>query len=74
MKEKGISETELAEMSGMSQSTINRFFNLKFCLRMDYVLQLFEALEIDMEIKVRDKNIDADAIAEEAEYIAAFVK
>lgn len=63
---KNISIAGLARDTEMSRSTINRFFNLEFCLRFDYVLRIMKALELNIFIETRDSDTDINKLFEKA--------
>lgn len=58
IKEKGITQEDLAMRTGFTQSNISRMLNAKYAPTLDNLLTLCEAANCD--IFVRDKEADDD--------------
>ena len=51
MKIQGLNQSELAEKAGLNRSTIGRFFELQFCPKLDTVIAVAKALDLELNIK-----------------------
>lgn len=66
MKQKGWTDQVLADKIGVHRSTLNRFFNLEFCLRFDYVLKIIHGLDLNMFLKTQDDESEMNKAFEKA--------
>lgn len=66
MKHKGMNRTQLAVKAGVSSSTIKRFFELEFCLKLDIVLEIAKALELNIFFESRDQSAQLNKWFEDA--------
>lgn len=47
----GMNRTQLAKKVGVHSSTIKRFFELEFCVKLDLMIKIAEALELNVIIE-----------------------
>ena len=62
--EKGISDATIAEISGLKENTVSRIFSLRFCPKLDTLLQIASALNV--KINVEGANIESGTLYEKA--------
>ncbi|WP_176736274.1 helix-turn-helix domain-containing protein [Oligoflexus tunisiensis] len=55
-KKHGISQGELAQISGVSLPSISRFERGKDTIRLDVLMKILDALGYRLEIKAKEKN------------------
>jgi DNA-binding phage protein len=51
----------------MRQTAVNRFFSATVCPRLDTFLKIIHALEINLTIKDKDKNISYEELMEQVQ-------
>lgn len=65
--QKSISQYEIAIKTKMRQTAVNRFFSATVCPRLDTFLKIIHALEINLTIKDKDKNISYEELMEQVQ-------
>lgn len=50
-KEQNISQTEIARRTGYKQQSINRLFSKRYTPKLDFVLNVLNAINCELEIK-----------------------
>jgi DNA-binding phage protein len=63
---KGMSQYKIAELTGFTQSNINRIFALKFCPNLRTFIAIARALECNFYIESRDSTSIDNTLMEEA--------
>lgn len=63
---KGLSPTQLAKRVGCAPSTLIRFFNLEFCVKLDLVLAIAHHLQLNILFETRDQSAELNKWFEEA--------
>ena len=63
---KGISQTEIVEKTGMLQSAVSRFFSLKFKPTLDTFLQVAKAINVNFFFEDKDNKADMNVVFEKA--------
>lgn len=56
--QKGISQNEISERTGMLQSAVSRFFSLKFKPTLDTFLQVAQALKVNFFFEDQENKTD----------------
>jgi transcriptional regulator with XRE-family HTH domain len=64
--QKGISQNEISEQTGMLQSAISRFFSLKFKPTLDTFLQVAQALKVNFFFEDQENKSDLNLAFEKA--------
>ena len=65
-KEKGISQQEIAESTGLIQSSISRFFSLKFKPNLDLFLEIAKAVKVNFFFEDQESKVDFNIVMENA--------
>ena len=64
--QKGISQNEISERTGMLQSAVSRFFSLKFKPTLDTFLQVAQALKVNFFFEDQEGKTDLNIAFEKA--------
>ena len=64
--QKGISQNEISEKTGMLQSAVSRFFSLKFKPTLDTFLQVAQALKVNFFFEDQEGKTDLNIAFEKA--------
>lgn len=64
--EKGITQTKIAEMTGLHQSNVARFFGLKYCPKLDLFLIIAKAVGVNFFFDSTDSDVDFNQLMEQA--------
>ncbi len=56
-EEKGITQNQIAEQTGMIQSAVSRFFSLKFKPTLDTFLQISKQLKLTSFLKIKKRKL-----------------
>lgn len=65
-EQKKVTQTEIAEKSGLLQSNISRFFSMKYCPTLDTFLQVAKAINVNFFFEDKDGNSDLNKVFEKA--------
>ena len=65
-EEKGITQNEIAEQTGMIQSAVSRFFSLKFKPTIDTFLQVSKAIKVNFFFEDQESKTDLNKCFENA--------
>ncbi len=65
-EEKGITQNQIAEQTGMIQSAVSRFFSLKFKPTIDTFLQVSKAIKVNFFFEDKDSKTDLNKCFEKA--------
>lgn len=65
-EEKGITQNEIAEHTGMIQSAVSRFFSLKFKPTLDTFLQVSKAIKVNFFFEDQEAKTDLNKCFEKA--------
>ena len=65
-EEKGITQNEIAEQTGMIQSAVSRFFSLKFKPTLDTFLQVSKAIKVNFFFEDQESKTDLNKCFENA--------
>lgn len=65
-EEKGISQVEIAEMTGYTQSNISRIFSLKYSPRLDVFLNIAKAVGVNFFFEDKEGKTDLNVLFESA--------
>ena len=65
-EEKGITQNEIAEQTGMIQSAVSRFFSLKFKPTLDTFLQVSKAIKVNFFFEDQESKTDLNKCFEKA--------
>ena len=60
--QKGISQNEISEQTGMLQSAVSRFFSLKFKPTLDTFLQVAHSLKVNFFFEDQENKTDLNCI------------
>ena len=63
---KGITQIEIAEKTGLLQSNISRFFSLRYTPRLDLFLEIAKAIGVNFFFEDKDGTTDLNLIFEKA--------
>ena len=64
--EKGISQNQITEQTGMIQSAVSRFFSLKFKPTLDTFLQVSKAIKVNFFFEDQESKTDLNKCFEKA--------
>ena len=64
--QKGISQNEISEKTGMLQSAVSRFFSLKFKPTLDTFLQIAQSLKVNFFFEDQEEKTDLDIAFEKS--------
>ena len=64
--QKGISQNEISEKTGMLQSAVSRFFSLKFKPTLDTFLQVAQAVKVNFFFEDQENETDLNIAFEKA--------
>lgn len=64
--DQGISQQQIAERTGLQQSNVSRIFSLKYCPRLDLLLDIAEAIGVNFFIESKNSTTDLNKIFEKA--------
>jgi transcriptional regulator with XRE-family HTH domain len=65
-KEKGITQLQIAETTGLIQSNISRFFSLKYKPSLDMFLQVAKAVKVNFFFEDQESKVDFNVVMENA--------
>lgn len=65
-EEKGITQGQIAEQTGMIQSAVSRFFSLKFKPTIDTFLQVSKAIKVNFFFEDQESKTDLNKCFEKA--------
>ena len=65
-EEKGITQNQIAEQTGMIQSSVSRFFSLKFKPTIDTFLQVSKAIKVNFFFEDQESKTDLNKCFEKA--------
>ena len=65
-EEKGITQNQIAEQTGMIQSAVSRFFSLKFKPTIDTFLQVSKAIKVNFFFEDQESKTDLNKCFENA--------
>ena len=65
-EEKGITQNQIAERTGMIQSAVSRFFSLKFKPTLDTFLQVSKAIKVNFFFEDQESKTDLNKCFEKA--------
>jgi len=65
-KEKGITQKEIAEATGLQRSNVARIFSLKYVPSLDLFLKIAKAVRINFFFKDKDNTVDLSVLFEKA--------
>ncbi len=65
-EEKGITQNQIAEQTGMIQSAVSRFFSLKFKPTIDTFLQVSKAIKVNFFFEDKESKTDLNKCFEKA--------
>jgi len=65
-EEKGITQNQIAEQTGMIQSAVSRFFSLKFKPTLDTFLQVSKAIKVNFFFEDQESKTDLNKCFEKA--------
>ena len=65
-EEKGITQNQIAEQTGMIQSSVSRFFSLKFKPTIDTFLQVSKAIKVNFFFEDQESKTDLNKCFENA--------
>ena len=65
-EEKGITQNQIAEQTGMIQSAVSRFFSLKFKPTLDTFLQVSKAIKVNFFFEDKESKTDLNKCFEKA--------
>lgn len=65
-EEKGITQGQIAEQTGMIQSAVSRFFSLKFKPTLDTFLQVSKAIKVNFFFEDQESKTDLNKCFEKA--------
>ena len=65
-EEKGITQNEIAEQTGMIQSAVSRFFSLKFKPTLDTFLQVSKSIKVNFFFEDQEDKTDLNLCFEKA--------
>ena len=65
-EEKGITQNQIAEQTGMIQSAVSRFFSLKFKPTIDTFLQVSKAIKVNFFFEDKESKTDLNKCFENA--------
>lgn len=64
--EKNITQEEIAEKTGLTQSNVSRLFSLKYKPNLSIFLQIAQAIEVNFFVEDRESKTDLNACFERA--------
>jgi transcriptional regulator with XRE-family HTH domain len=65
-REKGITQQQIAENTGLKQSNVNRIFSLRYCPSLKIFLSIAQVIEVNFFFEDKDGNSDLSATFEKA--------
>lgn len=65
-KDKGISQIEIAEKTGITQSNVSRIFSLKYCPKLETFLAISQAVGVNFFFESKDSPTDLNVLSERA--------
>ena len=65
-EEKGITQNQIAEQTGLIQSAVSRFFSLKFNPTLDTFLQVSKAIQVNFFFEDQESKTDLNKCFEKA--------
>ena len=65
-EEKGITQNQIAEQTGLIQSAVSRFFSLKFKPTLDTFLQVSKAIQVNFFFEDQESKTDLNKCFEKA--------
>lgn len=65
-EEKGITQNQIAEQTGLIQSAVSRFFSLKFKPTLDTFLQVSKAIKVNLFFEDQESKTDLNKCFEKA--------
>lgn len=65
-EDKGITQQKIADLTGMHQSSVARFFQAKFKPRLDVFLEIAKAVKVNFFFEDKESNTDLNLMFEKA--------
>lgn len=64
--QKNLTQNEIAELSGLRQSHVSRFFSLKYCPNLDTFLKVAKAVKVNFFFEDQENNSNLNLAFEKA--------
>ncbi len=65
-KEKGISQNDIAELTGLKQSNISRMFNLQYCPTLRNFISIANSIKVNFFFEDQENKTDLSVLFEKA--------